>query len=582
MTASDAAPDSADVGHRSGADGRTLIALYVAFAAFALLVYRGALSGPFLSDDGTYVVANPYLRMPLAELATAAFAPDGDARHYMAGNYAPLMHLAHAIEVRLFGSEIRGYHVVNVLMHALNSVLLFALLLRSGLARSVAIAGAALFLVHPANVETVAWVSQLRSLVSMAGALAALLVFQRAPVASAACFAVGLLSKATTSFVVPMAAVFLYAEHRTGRTIRSGVIALVLWIAIFAMYAPIQMDVFSSMARGFGDPYPDVWIHLRSIAAIGARYLAMAATGYGVSAYHEPTPVHSSLDPWWLAGAVAALCFSARIAWTLRRADPEAGWWIGAAAAFAPISQVLPFTFGMGDRYLYFILPGLIGGSCLAGAARVQRASTTLRRGALAAAALWIGAFALHASQRANLWQGEGYLLEDAASNYPDGVIGHYVAAILALERRDPDTALSELHASAERGASLIHPFHNDAWLMPLDGDPRFQALLERMAQMQIDSAKAQGVTTPSQLFIVGSAHYLRNELDLAKATLEQAARLGGPMQSQTLVLLERVEKERAGLEPHAAFRPRPSTGYKPIFEFPSGRRLFFDEWPEP
>jgi tetratricopeptide (TPR) repeat protein len=288
------------------------------------------------------------------------------------------------------------------------------------------------------------------------------------------------------------------------------------------------------------------------------------------------------------------VCLCARIAVTLRRALPEAGWWLGAAAAFAPISQLLPFMFGMGDRYLYFVLPGLLGGACLAGselceriAGRIRRNGRAgvlpwLQRAALAGALLWASAFALHASQRAGLWQAEGLLLEDAASNYPDGAVGHYVRAVLALERRDPDTALEELRASAELGGAFAHPFFGDPWLLPLHGDPRFRTLLKDIAQMGIDDARTRKPTTQSQIYILAGAHYLRGELDDAIATLEEALRVGGPLDAEALRLLERMRLERSGQAQTGPFSSVPQTGSKPVFDFPSGRRLSADEWPEP
>ena len=565
---------------------RTLIGLTVAYAAFGLLVYRGALNGPFISDDSMYITSNPFLGMPVAEMVVAVFEPTGESRHYAGGNYAPVMHVAHAVEARLFRGDTRGYHIVNVFVHALNGALLFALLLRAGLPQAVGLAASALFVFHPANVEVVAWISQLRSLLAMAGALAGLLLIGRAPVLSAALFAAALLSKASASFALPMAAVFVYARYRRGEPIRRERVGLALWVAALAVYTPLQMSVFSDMSRAVLEPYPDLWTHARSILAIFARYLAMAATGYGTAAFHEPEPVRSNLDPWWLAGLVASLCLATRIAWTLRRADPEAGWWLGALAAHAPISQVLPFTFGMGDRYLYFVLPGLIGGTCLAVGALARRVGISgagwLPRVALAVGLVWIGAFALQASRRTPLWQHEGFLLEDAAAHYPNGAIGHYVRGVLALERSDPDTALAELRASAERGGGFAHPFFGDPWLLPLHADARFQQLVRDMAQMEIDAARTRPPSTPSQLFILANSHYLRGEHDEAIELLERYLRVSGSSDTEALRLVERIRRERNGLANTGPFSSIPATGSKPAFDFPSGRPLGPDEWPDP
>ena len=90
---------------RAGSPIRALGLAAVVFASFSLLlfgVYRGALTGPFVSDDLFLIVTNPYLLRPAPELLRESFAPLGDARQFAGGNYAPVQHLAHALELRLF------------------------------------------------------------------------------------------------------------------------------------------------------------------------------------------------------------------------------------------------------------------------------------------------------------------------------------------------------------------------------------------------------------------------------------------------------------------------------------------------
>jgi hypothetical protein len=83
------------------------------------------------------------------------------------------------------------------------------------------------------------------------------------------------------------------------------------------------------------------------------------------AAFQEPAPASSWLDPRWLAAIPLGAVLAWRTATGLYARKAEAAWWIGAAAAWAPVSQIFPFLNPIADRYLYFMLPGLIGGASL-------------------------------------------------------------------------------------------------------------------------------------------------------------------------------------------------------------------------
>lgn len=89
-------------------------------------------------------------------------------------NWIPLSWISHAIDYRMFGRNPAGHHDMNVLFHALNVVLLFWVLKRATgyMGRSFMVA--ALFAVHPMNVEAVAWIAERKTLLSMVFFLLAL------------------------------------------------------------------------------------------------------------------------------------------------------------------------------------------------------------------------------------------------------------------------------------------------------------------------------------------------------------------------------------------------------------------------
>ncbi len=146
------------------------LALFAAYTLLALGLYQGALRGPDLFDDVIYLVSHPYTdRLSIANLIEI-LNPWGPAKLYSA-NYAPVHLLATALERHIFADDPLGYHLVNVLVHAGNATLLVAWLRSAGVPVFAAIGGGLFFLVHPANVEAVAWMSQLKTNGSLAFAL---------------------------------------------------------------------------------------------------------------------------------------------------------------------------------------------------------------------------------------------------------------------------------------------------------------------------------------------------------------------------------------------------------------------------
>lgn len=131
--------------------------------ASVLLCYGPAAHNGFLNyDDNTYITNNPHVRAGLTR-ATVKWA----FTTYDAANYHPLTWLSHALDRQLFGLNAAAHHEVSVLLHAANAVLLFLLLLHAtGFAwRSLFVA--ALFALHPINVESVAWAAERKNVLSM-------------------------------------------------------------------------------------------------------------------------------------------------------------------------------------------------------------------------------------------------------------------------------------------------------------------------------------------------------------------------------------------------------------------------------
>ena len=517
------------------------LACYAAFAVLALFVWRDALHGYFISDDGGYIVANTYLRELSLPNVAAFFDPRSPAQLHAVGNYSPVHLLLHALEWQIFADDTFGYHLVNVLVHALVAVLFAALLMASRAPPLPALAVALVFLVHPANVQAVAWISQLKSTAGLAFALGALLAFERRPVLAGGLFVLALLTKAATSFAIPMLAALLWVRRAPAR--QWG--AFAVWVVLFLAYAIVEFAEFSHTGWVHVPAYEEPWVQLRSIAAYGARYLVMAATSWGVSAYHEPDPVRSWLDPWWCVALPLAGLLLWRLFVTLRDRKEEGAWWLAAAAGWFPVSQVFPFPHPMGDHYLYFMLPGLMGGVLLLVLPSLSRWSAPAVRGVAVGVAALIVFFGVHSSTRAALWENDLLLSLDAARHYPNGRNARLLRARSAAQAGDVETALEELRGAQARGMFEFRVLDGDPGLAPLRGHPDFEALVREWAGLWIAYAERVSADTQTQLRVVAEAHQRREEWDAAEAAYERALAIGGPYDDGVRAELEALRARR-------------------------------------
>jgi len=130
--------------------------------AATLVVYNSVNQHPFVNyDDDRYVVDNPHVHAGLNwDTITWAFTSTEEA------NWHPLTWLSHVVDYQLFHSNPAGHHFTSLLIHAVNAALLFLLLAYATGRVGPSIFVAALFALHPVNVESVAWVAERKNVLS--------------------------------------------------------------------------------------------------------------------------------------------------------------------------------------------------------------------------------------------------------------------------------------------------------------------------------------------------------------------------------------------------------------------------------
>jgi len=443
-----------------GTRGNIGIAL-AALAALVLVVYAPIVRHPFLvTDDPDYVSANGHV---LAGLTVAgvrwAFTT------FDAANWFPLTWISHMIDVQLFGVRAGAHHLVSVLLHLANTVLLYAVLRRLTGAAGRSVWVAALFALHPLHVESVAWIAERKDVLSTFFWMAALWFYGRhvrrpglsrfVPVAL--CQALGLLAK---PMLVTLPLTLLLLDFWPLGRLRAGAIrGPLLEKAPLALLSGISA-VVTLQAQSSGGA-----IGSMEVFPLGARMAnALVSTTVYLKKMLWPVDLAvlyphpgTSLPAWEVWGAALLLGSATALAVYTRRRRPWllAGWFWYLATLAPVVGLVQVGAQGMADRYTYVPLLGPFValawefGGTNAGRRRVQ-ASALLGVGVVAALAIatrlqlayWESSIALFGHAVAVTppnWSGQfGLGVAYEKAGHAAEAIPHYREAVLLNPRYAP------------------------------------------------------------------------------------------------------------------------------------------------
>jgi tetratricopeptide (TPR) repeat protein len=349
---------------------RLIFCLLLALSTLAL--YNPVTRAPFLNvDDGVYVADNLQVRAGLS-WNTAVWAFHSSE----ATNWHPITWLSHALDCQIFGLNPGGPHTINVLFHAANAVLLFLILQSAtGMAwRNLVVA--ALFAVHPINVESVAWISERKNVLSMFFFLIALATYgwyARRPMvgrylAVTFAYALALMTKPQV-ITFPFALLLLdywplYRLERSdgvgagptgpGPSFWSLVWEKVPWFVLSAVSAVITIKVEADATQ----VKLPLWIHLGNAALAYVKYLERAFWPVNLALIY-PHPEGS------ISNRAAALSAFAIIAVTIlavifrQRRPFFVGWFWFLGTLVPMIGLVQVGVQAMADRYAYIPLLGI-------------------------------------------------------------------------------------------------------------------------------------------------------------------------------------------------------------------------------
>jgi tetratricopeptide (TPR) repeat protein len=548
-------PTSRPSSARPTVDSRAALLCGIALLLVGVIYFR-TLNNPFVYDDFRTIVENASIRNP------------GDLRTIVLHEATrPIANLSFAVDRAIWGPRPFGFHLSNVLLHALNVLLLFAIAAalardRPGEQRSsptlIAFIAAGTFAVHPVLTSAVGYISARSEILSGAFLLLAFLCGRHWLrhggrvwcLLTFTCWVAATLTReGAVLFPVALLAydrLFLDPHpsdrRRRWRVLHGPMLCLLLALAV----GRIAVLVFVENPVGMRFR----WSAIPEQAIVLWRYVALYLNLASPAIYHSVRRVG---DVWDLQSWAALLTIAVvvAVAWLVRRTDRLGCFglvWFGAMLAPSLVLPVFGVGEGMAEHRAYvagcglFLTVGSVAGTFKA------RLSRTLAGRVLVYAAIVIGLLSLGARAilRNDVWSDPVALWSEAASLSPDDGLPRMLLAEEFQRRGQYDQAVEEF-----RSAVRLRPKDSLAYMnlaVSLAALGRFDEATATLEQLRAADPQSTVISTG-----FGAVAMLSGRPDVARARFSESLQRD-PRDMLALQWIALLEEEEAG-NPEAALQ---------------------------
>ncbi len=440
-------------------------------ALLTLLLYLPVWQHGFIVyDDSLYVTEN---RMVQDGLSWAGVKWAFTTLH--ASNWHPVTWLSHMLDWELFGANAGAHHLVNVLCHVANTVLLFLLLCRMTVSLWASALVAALFAWHPLHVESVAWIAERKDLLCAFFGLLALhgyVLFARngdwrAYFYSLLCFALGLMAK---PMLVTLPFVFLLLDYwplkRAHHLLR---LAMEKWPFFLLTVVSCVITVIAQREEAMVDlERQPLSARVANAVVAYATYLTKTVWPSDLAIIY---PLDRQIPPWHVALSATVLLVISVFAWRWRSSRPYllTGWLWLLGMLVPVIGLVQVGRQAAADRYTYLPLIGVfIGMSLGATEAAVRlRLNTTMR--IAVAVSILLGCLVATSRQLA-YWQDSKALFAHAVAVTQENAVARLNLGVAFEQAGQTNEALAQYRESLRINPGRAQAHNNVANLLAASG----------------------------------------------------------------------------------------------------------------
>ncbi len=477
----------------------SLLTLSLILLAPILLVYFVAFSSGFFNlDDPTILIENPVV---IAFDLTKIFT---DLRV----DYLPMVYFSYAIEHSLIGLNPLYYHIDNVLLHWLNSILVYYFVFQITKKNSfISIFTALAFALHPTHVESVTWITERKDVLFTFFLLISCILYLRESPYSIITYILSLMSK---MMPITFPGVLILIDWFNEKPINKKsltrkwpfFLAALVFLAInsYVHRTTVQKISTDSLISGFTSiPF----------------YLSKSLIPVGLSIFYEKGAV-----PFNIVDAIALLISIFIIVWVWNRGDKRLAQFgaLFALIAIFPALGFVPFDnlANRADRYLYLSSVGIF----MVYGAFLDSIFSKMKIPVVVAAGVYISVFGILTYNRNTIWQSSEMLWEDVVRKYPQSSYGYNNIGKLYFSPTNIPFAKTEFEKALALNPKLVEAHLNLGIALATEGKTE-------EAFVAFEKAKQLDPKDPNVYNSIGSVQLKLAQNDDAQRNYEKAVELG-------------------------------------------------------